>query len=137
MTSFKIIFAFFYDFMLLFAVWFAAAIPFVLWQGEGFDEDPMALFGFQAYLLAVTYLYLSYFWVLNGQSPGLRVWHLRIQREDGYLMTRYNANLRFVLGVVLFPIGWIGLFATAKKQTFQDQLAGTQIISIKQPKTET
>lgn len=136
MQSFKILFAFFYDFILLCGVWFAAAIPFVLWQGAGFESDPFALLAFQTYLLAITYIYLSYFWVQNGQTPGLRVWHLQILRQDGYIMTRHNANLRFVTGILLFPIGWIGLFIGTQKQTLQDRLAQTRIVPIEKPETQ-
>ena len=128
MRPFKIIFAFLYDLLLLCAVWFAAAIPFVIWQGPGFEKETVKLVAFQVYLLAITYVYLSYFWVLNGQTPGLRVWHLQILRQDGYIMTRHNANLRFLTGILLFPIGWLGLFIGPQKQTLQDLLAQTKIV---------
>jgi uncharacterized RDD family membrane protein YckC len=128
MRPFKIIFAFLYDLLLLCAVWFVAAIPFVIWQGPGFEKETVKLVAFQVYLLAVTYVYLTYFWVLNGQTPGLRVWHLQILRQDGYIMTRHNANLRFLTGILLFPIGWIGLFVGPQKQTLQDLLAQTKIV---------
>lgn len=128
MRPFKIIFAFLYDLLLLCAVWFVAAIPFVIWQGPSFEKETVKLVAFQVYLLAITYVYLSYFWVLNGQTPGLRVWHLQILRQDGYIMTRHNANLRFLTGILLFPIGWLGLFIGPQKQTLQDLLAQTKIV---------
>jgi hypothetical protein len=43
-------------------------------------------------------------------------------------MTRHNANLRFLTGILLFPIGWIGLFVGPQKQTLQDLLAQTKIV---------
>lgn len=94
----------------------------------GFEKETVKLVAFQVYLLAITYVYLSYFWVLNGQTPGLRVWHLQILRQDGYIMTRHNANLRFLTGILLFPIGWLGLFIGPQKQTLQDLLAQTKIV---------
>ncbi len=130
MTRFKIIFAFFYDLLLLLAIWFVAAIPFVLWQGEEFDKKPLILLAFQIYLIGVTYMYLTHFWTQSGQTPGLKTWHSQLVREDGYLLTRHNANLRFVLTTLLFLIGWIGLF-TAKKQLLQDTLGKTKIIATK------
>lgn len=131
MLPFKIIFAFLYDLLLLIAVWIATSIPFVLWQGEALQNNWAAVSAYQMYLLAITYVYLTYFWVLNGQSPGLRVWKLRLQRTDGYLLTRHNANIRFVLGILLFSFGWILLFIPKFKRTLQDQLANTEIILIK------
>lgn len=134
MTSIKILFAFLYDLLLLIAIWFVAAIPFVIWQSGAFDSDPLARTGFQVYLLAITYVYLTYFWTTNGQSPGLRVWHLQLVRQDDFILTRHNANIRFLLGILLFPIGWIFLFISTRKQTLQDMLSNTKIISTKTPK---
>ncbi|GKT11045.1 MAG: hypothetical protein ISEC1_P0008 [Thiomicrorhabdus sp.] len=130
MNGLKVIFAFFYDLLLLLAIWFVASIPFLLWQGEGFDQKPIILLAFQIYLIAITYAYLTHFWTQSGQTPGLRTWKLQLVREDGYLLTRYNANLRFILATVLFLIGWIGLF-TAKKQLLQDSFGRTKIIAVK------
>ncbi len=130
MNELKIIFAFLYDLLLLCAIWFVASIPFVLWQGEGFDKKPLTLLAFQIYLIGVTYMYLTHFWVKAGQTPGLKTWRLQLVREDGYLLTRYNANLRFVLTALLFWIGWVGLF-TAKKQLLQDTIGKTKIIAVK------
>lgn len=131
MLPIKIIFAFLYDLILLCAVWFATAIPFVIWQGESLQTNSNSMLAFQVYLLAVTYVYLTYFWILNGQTPGLRVWKLQLQREDGLLMTRHNANIRFILGILLFPIGWVFLFIPHKhqyRQTLQDKLSATEIV---------
>lgn len=130
MIRFKIIFAFLYDLLLLLAIWFVAAIPFILWQGEGFDKKPLTLLAFQIYLIGVTYLYLTHFWTQSGQTPGLKTWDLQIVREDGYILNRYNANMRFVLTTLLCLVGWIGLF-TAKKQLLQDSLGKTKIIAVK------
>jgi len=130
MNRFKIIFALLYDLLLLCAVWFVAAIPFVLWQGEAIQQSPVASLGFQIYLIAITYLYLSYFWIHAGQTPGLRTWKLKIIREDGYLMTRYNANLRFIFLVPLCLFGWIGLFLMPQQQSLQDILAKTKIVPV-------
>lgn len=130
MLSLKILFAFFYDLLLLGAVWFVAAIPFVLWQGEKLQHSSTATLGFQVYLLAITYIYLTYFWTQAGQTPGLRTWKLRLLTLDNRLLTRNEANLRFLVGILLWPIGWIGLFLPTSHQTLQDRLAKTQISPI-------
>jgi uncharacterized RDD family membrane protein YckC len=124
----KILFAFFYDLLLLFAVWFAAAIPFVLWQGPGFDQRLPALVSFQFYLLAVTYLYLTYFWLNGGQTPGLKTWNLKLVREDDRPLTRLDANARFLWAALLIGISWLWLFFSPKKQFLHDQLAKTKIV---------
>ncbi|MDX1795078.1 MAG: RDD family protein [Hydrogenovibrio sp.] len=129
MQPIKILFAFFYDFLLLFGVWFICAVPFVIWQGDNLQTHPSTMLAFQVYLLAITYVYLTYFWTTTGQTPGLRVWRLRLQRNDGYLLTRHNANVRFILGILLVLVGWIWLLISKKHQSLQDILAHTEIVS--------
>lgn len=130
--AWKILFALLYDLLLLLAVWFFAAIPIVLWQDGSLEGKPFATLALQIYLIGVTYLYLTYFWTQSGQTPGLRTWKLQLQREDGYLLTRHNANLRFVLAIPLmlfFGLSLIGL-VFGKKQLLHDQIANTRIVPI-------
>jgi len=129
MIGFKILFANLYDLILLIAVWFVFAIPFVLWQGKSFEDNPMMVFAFQVYILGITYTYLTYFWTQSGQTPGLRTWKLRIVNEDDSSISRYNANLRFVFTILFFLIGWIGLFLP-KNQLLQDRFAKTKIVAV-------
>ncbi|UQB42999.1 RDD family protein [Thiomicrospira microaerophila] len=131
MLNAKIIFALLYDLLLLFAVWFFAALPFVIWQGPGFEKNPLTLVIFQLYLVMISYVYLSYFWLQTGQTPGLRTWKLRLVRLDGYLPTRHDANKRFffsLISIASLGLGWIWLFFNNQGQTLHDRLSHTQII---------
>lgn len=129
MIALKIFFANLYDLLLLIAVWFGAALPFVLWQGEAMQESSAIKLAFQIYLLFITYIYLTYFWTQSGQTPGLRTWKLQIVTEQQFLPNRYYANFRFLWVALLFPIGWIGLLF-GKQQLLQDRLAKTQIVPV-------
>lgn len=134
MLKAKIIFALFYDLLLLLAVWFVAAIPFLIWQGEGFETEPMTVLAFQIYLIGISYIYLSYFWLQTGQTPGLRTWKLRLIRTDNYLLTRRDATVRFVmslLSIATFGAGWLWLWFSKNHQTLHDQLSYTQIVDAK------
>lgn len=129
MSGLKILFANLYDLLLLLAIWFAAALPFVIWQGDALQESSGIKLAFQIYLITITYVYLTYFWTQSGQTPGLKTWKLQLITERNALPSRYHANLRFLLTMILFPIGWIGLFF-GKQQLLQDQLAKTKIIAV-------
>jgi len=129
MSGLKILFANLYDLLLLLAIWFAAALPFVLWQGGSFEGKSAINLAFQIYMIAITYVYLTYFWIQSGQTPGLRTWKLQLLTENGFLPNRYTANIRFLWMTILFPIGWIGLFF-GKKQLLQDRLAKTKIVAV-------
>jgi uncharacterized RDD family membrane protein YckC len=128
-NGFKILFANLYDLLLLLAIWIAAALPFVLWQGEDFSSKSGVNFGFQLYLLAITYVYLTYFWIQSGQTPGLRTWKLQLVTDQQLLPNRHIANIRFILMIVLFPISWITLLF-GSHQLLHDRLAKTKIIPI-------
>jgi uncharacterized RDD family membrane protein YckC len=130
----KIIFALLYDLLLLLAVWFFVAIPFVLWQGDNIQNSPATLFAFQVYLLGTTYIYLSYFWLQTGQTPGLRTWRLQLIRTDGYILTRRDSYVRFLfslISVATLGLGWLWVFFNNRHQTFHDMMANTQIIAVK------
>jgi len=132
MNGLKILFANLYDLLLLIAIWFVAAIPFVLWQGQEFTDKPGVTFAFQIYIIAITYVYLTFFWIQSGQTPGLRTWKLQLVTENNTLLSRYSANLRFIFTIVFCLIGWIGLFLP-KQQLLQDRFAKTKIIAVKNP----
>jgi len=129
MSGFKILFANLYDILLLLAIWFAAAVPFVLWQGEALESSGAVTLALQIYIIAITYVYLTYFWTQSGQTPGLRTWKLQLVTEDNRIPSRHTANMRFIFTVLFFLIGWIGLFLP-KKQLLQDQFAKTKIIAV-------
>ena len=68
MSGLKILFANLYDLLLLAAVWFAATVPFVIWQDGSFEGKTSVNLAFQIYMIAITYVYLTYFWVQSGQT---------------------------------------------------------------------
>ena len=131
MNGLKILFANLYDLLLLLAIWFAAALPFVIWQGSALQDSNAIKLAFQIYMIAITYVYLTYFWIQSGQTPGLKTWKLQLLTEQNTLPNRYYANFRFLWTILLFPIGWVGLLF-GKQQLLQDRLAKTQIIAVRE-----
>lgn len=133
MLKTKILFALFYDLILLLSVLFFASLPFVLWQGDDFASKPLSLLSYQIYLLGVSYIYLSYFWLITGQTPGLRTWKLKLVRQDGYLLTRKDSVLRFLFSLVSIAtlgLGWLWLFFNSNNLSLHDQLSDTRIIPL-------
>lgn len=131
MLKTKILLAALYDLILILAVLFVASVPFVIWRGGNFDEQPIILLSYQIYLLVICYIYFSYFWLINGQTPGLRTWKLRLIRQDGYLLTRKDSIIRFILSllsVASLGLGWLWLFFNPNQQSFHDQFSYTQIV---------
>jgi uncharacterized RDD family membrane protein YckC len=133
MLKAKILFALIYDTLLLIAVLFFATLPFVLWQGENFTNKPLTLLSYQLYLIGISYIYLSYFWLQTGQTPGLRTWKLRLIRQDGYLLTRRDSMARFLLSLIsvfTLGLGWLWLMLSRRNLSLHDHLSQTQIVSL-------
>lgn len=133
MLQIKILFALLYDALLLISVLFVTSIPYILWQGEGFTDNPINLLVYQIYLLVISYIYLSYFWLQTGQTPGLRTWKLRLTRQDDYILTRKDSIIRFtisLLSLATLGLGWIWVIFNPKKLTLHDQLSLTKIEEI-------
>lgn len=133
MLQVKILFALLYDTLLLLSVLFVTSIPYLLWQGEGFTDKPLNLLIYQIYLLTISYIYLSYFWLQTGQTPGLRTWKLRLTRQDDYILTRRDSIMRFIFSLISLAtlgLGWLWMFVSPNKQSLHDQLSHTKIEEI-------
>lgn len=99
--------AWFYDFMLLCAVWLLAGVVYLI-PAQMFakvDSTQTASLSttefsgplFYIYLLIVTWFFFAWFWTHGGQTLGLRTWSLRLQTNDGALVNWAQTLLRFLL----------------------------------------
>ena len=77
--------------------------------------------------------YFSYFWssLGGGQTPGMRVFRLRIVRVDGTPLSVVGALLRFVgliISVIALGIGVFWVAFDANKQGWHDKIASTFVL---------
>jgi uncharacterized RDD family membrane protein YckC len=85
-----------------------------------------------AQLVLVT-VYATYFWSAagGGQTPGMRVFGLRVTKEDGSALTVIGAGVRWVGLIVATLVLGIGVFWVAfnrEKKGWHDLLAGTIVL---------
>jgi uncharacterized RDD family membrane protein YckC len=82
-------------------------------------------------------LYNGYFiffeWLLNGQTPGKRLVHLRVIKEGGFALRFYDTLLRNLLRVVdfiplFYGVGLVSLLLTRHCQRLGDLVAGTLLV---------
>lgn len=82
--------------------------------------------------------YLSSFWSLSGQTPGMRFLDIRIDGPDGPRIGLRRAWRRLVgLLFSILPLG-LGLFASAwdeRRRTWADRYAGTEVVYL-EPRSE-
>jgi len=85
-----------------------------------------------AFLVYLTYL--PWFWGHGGQTPGMKIMHVRVVREqDGGPLSMGTAFVRlvgfWVSGAVLY-LGFIWILFDARRQGWLDKIAGTVVIGV-------
>lgn len=120
-----------YEALLVTAVIFVAALPFLYLVGNA--ETGWRHLAFQLYLLGVMFAYFSAFWLRSGQTLAMKTWHIRLLQDNGDTLVFRQAVLRFVfasLGLMLAGIGFWWAFFDRDKQFLHDRLAGTRLIRV-------
>lgn len=83
----------------------------------------------------IALLYFPYFWARGGQTPGMRLFDLRVVRDrDGAPIGWGTALLRLVglwVAGAVFYLGYIWIFIDKRHRGWQDLIAGT--VMIKRP----
>lgn len=120
-----------YESLLVIAVIFVAALPFLYLVGSA--ESGWVRHLFQLYLLGILFAYFSAFWLRSGQTLAMKTWRIRLVNADGGPLTLRQAVLRFflaLLGLLLAGAGfWWALF-DRDRQFLHDRIAGTRLIRV-------
>jgi len=97
--------ALFYDILLIIAILFLASIlymlPYVLnsdidsSQKNNLSTSSFQTPVFKTYIFIIWFTFFAWFWTRAGQTLGLRVWKLRIESNNGELISLWQALLRF------------------------------------------
>lgn len=102
----------FYDGLLLLALWLSGTLLAVVAQdllrlpsGAGWQQ------GLRLYYLMIGLLFFGGCWTHGGQTPGLRAWRLRLQRDDGATLRWPVAAVRYLAMLVSWIIALLPLLA--------------------------
>jgi uncharacterized RDD family membrane protein YckC len=94
-----------------------------------------AIGGSLLYVLIILLLSLAYFpwfWARGGQTPGMKMLHIRIVRDhDGGPISGGAAILRLVgfwVSSAVFYLGFIWIFIDRRRRGWHDLIAGTVVI---------
>ena len=105
----------------------------VLFESFGFDglAGVMLGVGLVAWLV-ITFGYFPWFWARLGQTPGMRLFGLRVVRDrDGGPISGGQAVLRLIgfwVNSAVLYIGWIWIFVDSRRRGWHDLIAGTVVI---------
>jgi uncharacterized RDD family membrane protein YckC len=119
-----------YESILLAAVLFAGALPFlILARPAGFS---VARPFFQLYLLALCGAYFVWHWLHGGQTLPMKTWRIKLVTRGGGPLTLRRGVYRFtfaLIGLALFGIGFLWAFIDRERQFLHDRLAGTLLVN--------
>lgn len=120
--------AIFYDSLLLLSVLFFASVPvLVLTRGEAVPPGhPL----YTAYLVALSFIYFSWFWTHGGQTPGMRAWKIQLRSQNGGPVTWRQTSIRFLCAVpswVFLGAGFFWALVDRNQLTWHDRLSRTML----------
>lgn len=80
------------------------------------------------------FLFLEIF--MNGQTPGKRLFHLRVIRENGYPLSALDSIIRNLVRIIdFFPfaygIGVVTMFSNKRAKRLGDYAAGTLVVKMR------
>ncbi len=106
-------------------------LVFSLAFGQGGEASaPAILIGAGAWIVAGS-LYLTSFWALAGQTPGMRFVRIRLESERGRRIGLRRAVRRLVgLVAAILPLGLglLGVVFSDDRRGWQDRFAGTEVL---------
>lgn len=125
-------------FVALGVTWFVTAVsPFENWSKAMFYWGA-ALGTFFVFLIAYAY-YFFFEWLWNGQTPGKRLFHLRVIQSDGMPITYWHALIRNTIRIAdflpaMYGVGALLALLDVHNRRAGDLLAGT-IVAHERSKT--
>lgn len=126
-----------YDGLLLLAVLMVATALFLpLTGGEALERHthPALAFAYRMALLLLVVGFHGLSWTRRGQTLGMASWHLRVEREDGRLLTWGDSLRRLGWGLLsLLPagLGFAWILVDRQRRAWHDRLSGTRVVVVR------
>ena len=117
-----------YDSLLILALWFLTGFIWVPLSG-----DVVTGFAFQLALLVETVGFYAYCWHKNGETLGMRAWHIRLVDESGNSVSVKQIALRALVApfsLACAGLGYLWLFFGDVKQSWHDKASKTLVVHL-------
>ena len=108
--------------------------PFLIAGASSENAGALAATGFLYVfvVLLVSVSYFPFFWARNGQTPGMKIFGLRVVRDaDGGKISGGTAIIRLIglwISFAIFYLGIIWILVDSRRRGWHDLLAGTVVI---------
>ena len=123
-----------YDSLLLLALLMAAtALLLLLTGGEAIDPRTHPALEI-LYRLVLVVLIVGFFglpWTRSGQTLGMATWRLRVEREDGRLLTWGDSLRRLgwaLLSLLPLGLGFAWVLVDPERRAWHDRLSRTRVV---------
>ena len=123
-----------YDSLLLLALFMVAtAVMLPLTGGEAITPagHPLLEFVYRALLLGLFVGFYGFFWTRRGQTLGMASWRLRVEREDGALLTWPDALRRLAaaaVSLVAAGLGFLWILVDPERRAWHDRWTHTRVV---------
>jgi uncharacterized RDD family membrane protein YckC len=123
-----------YDALLLAALWMLTTVVFLPFTGgEALSaaRSPLLERVYQAALVAVLIGFYGLSWTSRGQTLGMAAWRLRLERDDGRLLTWPDVLRRLaaaLLSWLALGLGWLNVLVDPQRRTWHDRLTHTRVV---------
>ena len=139
-----------YDGFLLFAVLFAAAALYG-WLQDQINPSSVQQFStgdvthelepiaegwlYNLYLLCVITLFYTLFWCKNGQTLGMQAWRIRLQSDEGNIVSIPTAICRVICALLCGgPIGMLSALVRKDAKALFDIVCKTEVVLLEKKK---
>ena len=126
--------AMFYDGLLLVAILMIATallLPFSGGEAITAADHPWLESAYRLLLGGLVVLFFGTFWTRSGQTLGMASWRLRVEREDGSLLTWGDTTKRLaaaVLSLLPMGLGFIWMLFDRDGRAWHDRLSRTRVV---------
>lgn len=126
--------AMFYDGLLLVAILMIATalmLPFSGGEAITAADHPWLEFAYRLLLGGLVVLFFGTFWTRSGQTLGMASWRLRVEREDGSLLTWGDTTKRLaaaVLSLLPMGLGFVWMLFDRDGRAWHDRLSRTRVV---------
>jgi uncharacterized RDD family membrane protein YckC len=131
-----------YDSLLLIAVFMVATALFLpLTGGTAITAQahPVLEWLYRLVLLGLIVVFYGTFWTRRGQTLGMASWRLRVEREDGRLLTWADTALRLAVAALsLLPagLGFLWILVDPQRRAWHDRLSHTRVVVVPRARTQ-
>jgi uncharacterized RDD family membrane protein YckC len=126
--------AMFYDGLLLVAIlMIATALLLPLTGGEAITpaDHPWLAFAYRLVIAGLVVLFFGTFWTRRGQTLGMASWRLRVEREDGSLLTWSDTVKRLAAALLSWlplGLGYLWILFDREGRAWHDRLTRTRVV---------